>query len=502
MSAKAKACELPLDTLSLLREFQMRTGLDDSHVEDMAAAIRDRKKLPRVKVYRLKDGRLIVVDGFHRCEAYRRAGVRSIPCDVTPGTWFGAFCAASAANKEHLGLKRSNSDKRRAVEQFLAALTKQGEAWMDSRIASHVGVSHVFVAKVRLSLPGGTETVSVPRVAADGRVYAPKGGATETVSVAPPPKYALPSGIRDLALGKDVPCPDPVRKQLTAAGVSSAGELYARLKAKDLCGLEAKEADQLRFELQSRYVATATAAAEHADPLRFLVASFPALTSAFSDECRDKAEAWLIKNRRQSGEEPFFKSGRAPTGEEVVAYLAAAVACTEFVRGPKAGASLLDGLAEPKPLADMVSEAMIDLGKGVKPAAVQEHIRAKHGDHYAESTIEECMSTLRKTPPTLTNGRIETKSKASICPTPELAMSALARLRLDQKLAKVRNFPPQVAGALSMRGISTVRDLLNDAQDLATQVVRVLESTDHATQAARCIKALRAYLDIRDQEAA
>lgn len=495
---KVKACELPLDTLSLLREFQMRTGLDDSHVEDMAAAIRERKKLPRVKVYRLKDGRLIVVDGFHRCEAYRRAGVRSIPCDVTPGTWFGAFCAATAANKEHLGLKRSNSDKRRAVECFLAALAKEGQAWTNRRVAEHVGVSPDLVDRITRQLPDSGSC----RVSINGKVFSAKEGQLPESGSCLIPKFALPSGIRDLALGKDLPCPDPVRKQLTAAGVSSAGELYARLKAKDLCGLEAKEADQLRFELQSRYVATATAAAEHADPHRFLVASFPALISAFSDECKDKAEAWLIKNRRQSGEEPFFKSGRAPTGEEVVAYLAAAVACTEFVRGPKAGASLLDGLAEPKPLADMVGEAMSDLGKGAKPAAVQKHIRAKHGDHYAESTIEECMATLRKTPPTLTNGRVETKSKASICPSPELAMSALARLRLDQKLAKVRNFPPQVAGALAMRGISTVRELLKDAQDLATQVVRVLESIDHATQAARCIKALRAYLDIRDQEAA
>lgn len=506
-SPKEKIEWISLKKLSLLREFQMRLyGLDEQHVRDLVEAIRDSDRkddIPPVIVYRLKDGRLIVVDGFHRCEAYLRLQMWVIPCVVVAGTWFEAFCAASAANKEHNALKRSNKDKRRAVECFVAALKGEGQAWTNRRIAQHVGVSSRMV-DLYMQAEGGAQNAH-PLLASDGRYVQPQGGAQNAHP--PTPKFALPSGIRDLALGKDLPCPDPIRKRLTEAGVSTAGDFYARFKAKDLCGLEAKEADQVRFELQSRYIATTTAAAEHADPRRLFAAVFKRLTAGFTAEHIDRAQAWWIQNKRPSGTRPFFLEGIAPTGEEAAAFIAVLIASEEFVRGPKEGASLLDGLSEPKPLKDMVGEAIIDLGKGAKPAAIQEHIRAKHGDHYAEASIAECMSSLGKTPPTLKNGPVacpprvtdETKRKA-VDAFAEKVIDSLERRRLDQKLVNVRNFPPQVAGALSRQGISTVRELLKDAQDLGTAVSRAVNSVDYTDQAARCIKVIREYLDVRPKK--
>jgi hypothetical protein len=314
------------------------------------------------------------------------------------------------------------------------------------------------------------------------------------LGICPPQKFALPREFRDLALGSDVPCPAPVREKLAAAGVATANDFYSRFKAKDLCGLDEKEAEQIRLSLQSRCLAAAAAAAERDGPSKLLAFTYKRWLSPFGKECVDKVQAWWIQNKRTPGTKPFFTAGVAPTDVEAPVYYALLLQCEEMIRGSKEGPSLLDGLAPPAPLEDMVSEAIIDLGKGAKPAAVREHIRAKHGDHYEDTTIEECMSTLGNTPPTLGNKPVKSKPKASGCPSPELALSALARLRLDQKLAKVRDFPPQVAGALSLQGIRTVRDLLKDSQDLATQVVRVLESAGHVTQAARCIKAVRKYL--------
>src|SRR6266540_2735893 len=67
--------EIVLKELSRLPGLQMRDGLDESHVKDLFDALQAGKKLPRCKVFKLKDGRVVLTDGFHRCAAYERAGI-------------------------------------------------------------------------------------------------------------------------------------------------------------------------------------------------------------------------------------------------------------------------------------------------------------------------------------------------------------------------------------------------------------------------------------------
>jgi hypothetical protein len=85
-------------------------------------------------------------DGFHRYHAAHKAGMKEIICEVVVGTIDEAIWYACGANKEH-GIQRSNADKRKAV---LMAL-KLRPADSDREIATHVGVDHGLVSKLRAS---------------------------------------------------------------------------------------------------------------------------------------------------------------------------------------------------------------------------------------------------------------------------------------------------------------------------------------------------------------
>jgi hypothetical protein len=87
--------------------------------------------------------------------------------NITVGSWQEAFEAALRANKAH-GLRRSNADKRRAVE---SALTHKGWAKKtDAFIADACGVSAMFVGNVRRELvERGEIEKSGTRESRDGR---------------------------------------------------------------------------------------------------------------------------------------------------------------------------------------------------------------------------------------------------------------------------------------------------------------------------------------------
>lgn len=67
-----------------------------------------------------------------------------VRCDVRTGTLMDSKLFAFGANKGH-GLRRTNDDKRKAVQGMLAEFAD----WSDRAIAKHVGVTHPFVAAVR-----------------------------------------------------------------------------------------------------------------------------------------------------------------------------------------------------------------------------------------------------------------------------------------------------------------------------------------------------------------
>ena len=136
--------ETPISDLIADERCQARENMNWDAVRDYRAAYEAGEPLPPLEVFRVK-GKLIIVDGFHRCEAAIRAGVATLPVKLAgEGTMGDAIWEALRKNHHH-GVQRTQADKRKAVRKALA-----GDDSLSNRaIAEHCGVSHTFVANMR-----------------------------------------------------------------------------------------------------------------------------------------------------------------------------------------------------------------------------------------------------------------------------------------------------------------------------------------------------------------
>lgn len=128
---------------------QSRVEIDNSIVAEYADAIRAKVAFPPMVVFH--DGAdYWLADGFHRWHAYNAAGKASAEVDVRAGTVRDAVLFSLGANGAH-GLRRTNADKRKAVESMLA--DPEWSAWSDHKIADVCGVSQPFVSGIRTPKP-------------------------------------------------------------------------------------------------------------------------------------------------------------------------------------------------------------------------------------------------------------------------------------------------------------------------------------------------------------
>ncbi|WP_429498652.1 ParB/RepB/Spo0J family partition protein [Robbsia andropogonis] len=126
---------------------QSRVSIDESVVAEYADAITDGASFPPVVVF--QDGATIwLADGFHRFHAHRKIGALTIDADVRQGSRRDAILFSVGANSSH-GLRRSNADKRKAVETLLA--DAEWAAWSDREIARCVRVDNKTVSSLRNS---------------------------------------------------------------------------------------------------------------------------------------------------------------------------------------------------------------------------------------------------------------------------------------------------------------------------------------------------------------
>lgn len=128
---------------------QARAGLDEDTVVEYAEILKEKpRQLPPVNI--VHDGVAYwLVDGFHRVEGALRAGLEKIDANVSQGTQRDAILQACGANYEH-GLRRSNADKRRAIETLLS--DPEWREWSDGVMARAVRVSRQTVSNVRAEL--------------------------------------------------------------------------------------------------------------------------------------------------------------------------------------------------------------------------------------------------------------------------------------------------------------------------------------------------------------
>lgn len=140
-----KAKKLLIDLLNLDADTQSRVALSKETIAEYVEAIKAGVTLPPADVFH--DGaEYFIGDGWHRAYAWLEAGVANIPVTMHNGGKRDALLFAAGANQGH-GLKRTNADKRRAVEIMLRD-AEWGE-WSDRKIAEHCGVSNDFVSRLR-----------------------------------------------------------------------------------------------------------------------------------------------------------------------------------------------------------------------------------------------------------------------------------------------------------------------------------------------------------------
>lgn len=130
---------------------QPRAGLDEVTVEEYTQAIADGAKFPPITLF--YDGQHYwLADGFHRVAAHKHAQKQRIDAEVKSGDLRDAILYSVGANATH-GLRRSNDDKRRAVQRLLD--DPEWNQWSDREIARKCKVSQPFVSKMR----GDTDNV-------------------------------------------------------------------------------------------------------------------------------------------------------------------------------------------------------------------------------------------------------------------------------------------------------------------------------------------------------
>jgi hypothetical protein len=136
---------------------QSREKLNQEVIGDYAQLIRAGVSFPAVVLF--YDGEHYwLADGFHRYAATAIAVTMDgkIHCEIRQGTRRDAVLFSVGANAIH-GLRRTQADKRRAVQTLLN--DEEWTTWSDRAIAERCGVSHPLVGEMRKRL-GSIEVVN------------------------------------------------------------------------------------------------------------------------------------------------------------------------------------------------------------------------------------------------------------------------------------------------------------------------------------------------------
>lgn len=169
------AKNLDLSKINVEGGTQIRAAVNEHTVTEYAELMKAGVEMPPVEVF--FDGMVYwLADGFHRVTAAFEAGLETILANVRTGKKRDAILFACGANSSH-GLKRTNADKRRAVETLLS--DSEWVKWSDNRIAEAVGVSVPFVTGIRNELATvanspASKAAAEPRVGKDGKSYPKK----------------------------------------------------------------------------------------------------------------------------------------------------------------------------------------------------------------------------------------------------------------------------------------------------------------------------------------
>jgi len=170
-----KPISIHIEEIKLLDKLRVRAELNYEAIEEFHQAMASGATFPPIDVFKI-DGCYFLADGWHRYHAASK-GSTHILATVHKGDAADALSFALKANQNH-GLRRTNADKRRAVQVAL-------EEWpaLSSRALGELcGVSHEFVQAMRHV---STVDTSATRKGADGKQYPAKHAAPAAPAPSP-----------------------------------------------------------------------------------------------------------------------------------------------------------------------------------------------------------------------------------------------------------------------------------------------------------------------------
>src|SRR3954447_21799738 len=136
---------LRLDLIHTDGGTQPRAEISEPLIEEYYLAMKDGAEFPPVVVFH--DGTdHWLADGFHRVHARKRTIRSDILADIRQGTKRDAILHSFGANAKH-GQRRTNEDKRQAVERMLS--DREWRQWSDREIARQCAVSPQTVTNLR-----------------------------------------------------------------------------------------------------------------------------------------------------------------------------------------------------------------------------------------------------------------------------------------------------------------------------------------------------------------
>ena len=277
---------LELEQIRIDGGTQSRVELNQETVAEYAQAFMAGAEFPPVVV--VFDGASYwLADGFHRYFGARDAGESAIAVQVINGTQRDAVLYSLKANATH-GLKRTNADKRKAVETLLK--DAEWAAWSDRKIAEVCGVGYSLVSDVRKAIcPIRADAPVARTVERNGKTYTQNTaniGKKQTVESDSTPTASAPKEEQAAAIHKPAPKTAPADEVPAYEGPDEAEIRAAELQ---------EQADQEAFNkllLADDKLATAY------NEIKRLNAVNAVLESRLQGLMNEKAEAIrLVKSR-------------------------------------------------------------------------------------------------------------------------------------------------------------------------------------------------------------
>ena len=235
---------IPVAKIKTDPQYQMRIGLlDEDHLKGLRMALSDNSELLARYPISLAniDDELTVVDGFHRLQAATDLKFKTVSAKIVATTKRDALQFAARCNiHEGSPLKRTASDRRKAVESLLAH--DEFRKLTNTQLADIVGCSMQTVGNIRNSKP---EYACEVRVTKDGKELSSKAAGSgaaargrskmEPTPVAPPVTPSAPAG---------EPEPAPSKLEPIAKPKESDRDVILRLEAE----LEAALSDSVYYQ--------------------------------------------------------------------------------------------------------------------------------------------------------------------------------------------------------------------------------------------------------------